>query len=645
MEAVTNDEQFVAGMARAVALVRDAVVRARQQGWISGAGEDAEEVSRPHDAATSLDVLRERLGLTATEVDVLWVLVGFELDPRVRALLSRLSGDVPAVTHGALLSTVYSVAARLAMSELGDAGPLVRSQLVLGRSDDAETAWSARRLRASKRVIELALGVQGLDAELDEIAKLETTSATVLGELELPDGARSRVRAALEAADRSGTVLIGRSGSGRRSLLAAAVAASGKRALAVECSHLADDDITFRSQLRVIVRECRLFDLVPLFRGLELLSERTAQLSIFESELEGLRYLATASRRVSRSWNRAPLLVELGDLSAHGRASLWRRELALTNEDNARMLASVYPVAPAVIVKASALALRSKGEEELEPRHVEIGIRTILDDQLAGLAHRVLVSQTWDDLVLPGEQRTAIIEMLARVRERSRVLEDWGFAQKVGKGVGITALFSGPPGTGKTMAAGLIAKALSIEVFQVDLSKIVSKWIGETEKNLARLFDAAEACHAMLLFDEADALFGKRTEVRSSNDRHANQEVNFLLQRMEHYAGICVLTTNHETAIDEAFRRRLSLHVRFPMPEVAERARLWAAMIPRAAPVSPDLPFATLAERYSMSGGYIRNAVLRAAYLAADEEAPISGGHLARAAQMEYEAMGRVLPR
>nr|MBA2540740.1 ATP-binding protein [Deltaproteobacteria bacterium] len=172
-----------------------------------------------------------------------------------------------------------------------------------------------------------------------------------------------------------------------------------------------------------------------------------------------------------------------------------------------------------------------------------------------------------------------------------------------------------------------------------------SKWIGETEKNLAALFDAAEAGHAILLFDEADAVFGKRTEVRSSNDRHANHETNYLLQRLESFTGICILTTNHDAAIDEAFRRRLSVHVRFPMPEADERKRLWQALIPKAAPTASELHFDQLGETFVMSGGYIRNAVLRAAFLAADAKTQIDAGFLLRAAQLEYEAMGKVVAR
>ncbi|MBA3541631.1 MAG: ATP-binding protein [Deltaproteobacteria bacterium] len=253
------------------------------------------------------------------------------------------------------------------------------------------------------------------------------------------------------------------------------------------------------------------------------------------------------------------------------------------------------------------------------------------------------ITQRWKDLVLPDDQTFAMLELLARIRERRLVYEDWGLGDRVGKGLGVSALFSGPPGTGKSMAAGLLAQTLEVEIYQVDLSKIVSKWIGETEKNLAALFDAAEAGHAILLLDEADALFGKRTSVQSSNDRHANQEVNYLLQRLESFAGICILTTNHDAAIDEAFRRRLSSHVRFPLPDADERERLWIALLAGAAPVSKELGLATLARTFVMSGGYIRNAVLRAAFLAADAKTEITAALLLQAAQLEYEGMGKIV--
>jgi len=193
------------------------------------------------------------------------------------------------------------------------------------------------------------------------------------------------------------------------------------------------------------------------------------------------------------------------------------------------------------------------------------------------------------------------------------------------------------------MVAGLIAEELGLDLYQIDLSRIVSKYVGETEKNLAQLFDAAEAGHAILLFDEADSLFAKRTEVKSSVDRYANLEVNYLLQRMEAFAGITILTTNHDTAIDEAFRRRISFKIDFPMPDEDERQRLWRVMVPTEAALAGDVDWEKLASRFAMSGGYIRNAVLRAAFLAADEGTPIAMKHLLRGGTLEYAAMGKII--
>jgi SpoVK/Ycf46/Vps4 family AAA+-type ATPase len=300
------------------------------------------------------------------------------------------------------------------------------------------------------------------------------------------------------------------------------------------------------------------------------------------------------------------------------------------------------PLAPALIHHAAQVAKAHANGRELAPEDIHAGVRAVLDDRLGDYARRVAVTQSWDDLVLPPDQREAIRYLIARIRQRRTVFEQWGFGAKVGKGLGTSALFSGPPGTGKTMVAALVAKELGLELYQVDMAKMVSKFIGETERNLAGLFDAAEAGHAILLFDEADSLFGKRTEVKSSNDRYANLETNYLLQRLESFMGICLLTSNHESNIDPAFQRRLSLHLRFELPEVEEREALWRAMLPAAAPVAQDLDMATFARRFVMSGGYIRNAALRAAFLAADEGTSISAAHLERAARHEYEGMGKI---
>ncbi len=232
---------------------------------------------------------------------------------------------------------------------------------------------------------------------------------------------------------------------------------------------------------------------------------------------------------------------------------------------------------------------------------------------------------------------------MARVRHAYRVFEDWRFPRGTARGGGVAALFTGPPGTGKTTVASLIAHELGRDLYRVDLSQIVSKWVGETEKQLGRVFAAAEAGHAVLLFDEADALFARRTEVKSASDRYANLEVNYLLQRVETWRGITILTTNLDASIDPALRRRLAAHITFWPPEHAERVTLWGRYLTTGAPVA-DVDLEALADDFpDMSGANIRNAALTAAFLAADGDTSITQELLERAARAEYRSMGRVL--
>jgi SpoVK/Ycf46/Vps4 family AAA+-type ATPase len=256
------------------------------------------------------------------------------------------------------------------------------------------------------------------------------------------------------------------------------------------------------------------------------------------------------------------------------------------------------------------------------------------------------VRQTWSDLVLPSDTLDDVRALIGRVRHAHVVLERWGFRRCLPRGSGVAALFSGPPGTGKTMVAGLLARELDLELYQIDLSRIVSKWVGETEKQLARVFDAAEAGHSLLLFDEADALFAKRSsDVKSAVDRYANLEVNYLLQRVESFGGTVILTTNLDTSIDPALRRRLASHIVFAMPDLPERVRLWSEML-RDAPVTDDLDIDALADEFpAMTGANIRNAVLAAAFQAADAGVTLAMQHLRRGARSEYRAMGRVFGR
>ncbi len=260
---------------------------------------------------------------------------------------------------------------------------------------------------------------------------------------------------------------------------------------------------------------------------------------------------------------------------------------------------------------------------------------------LEKLAQRLEPRGGWDDLVLPPQQTETLRQILAHVRCRATVNERWGFASRYGRGLGLSALFSGPSGTGKTMAADIIARELDLDLYRIDLATVVSKYIGETEKNLRAIFDAAEQSSAILLFDEADSLFGKRSEVRDSHDRYANLEVSYLLQRMEAYRGVAILTTNMQHALDPAFMRRIRFIVQFPFPDAAARARIWQRIFPSATPTG-RLEFERLAQ-LNISGGVICNIAMNAAFLAAQSDEAVGMKHLLSASRTEYSKMGKPL--
>jgi SpoVK/Ycf46/Vps4 family AAA+-type ATPase len=261
--------------------------------------------------------------------------------------------------------------------------------------------------------------------------------------------------------------------------------------------------------------------------------------------------------------------------------------------------------------------------------------------RLDELAQRVEMRAEWDDLVLPETQKGIMGEIAAHIRHRLTVYEGWGFARRSSLGLGTSVVFAGPSGTGKTLAAEVLASSLNLDLYRIDLSSVVSKYIGETEKNLRRIFDAAEFGGAILLFDEADALFGKRSEVKDSHDRYANIEVSFLLQQMEAYRGLAILTTNMLSAFDSAFLRRVRFVIQFPFPAAAERALIWSRIFPASTPVE-NLSLAKLA-RLNLTGGNIRNIALNAAFHAADAAEPVRMGHVLRATISEYAKLEKPL--
>jgi hypothetical protein len=335
---------------------------------------------------------------------------------------------------------------------------------------------------------------------------------------------------------------------------------------------------------------------------------------------------------------RATLTVEVRKPTSGEQREAWQRALGeSTSGWNGELerLVSQFDFSTAAIF-ATAGSLGEKDSNDLWA-----ACRLRARPRLQDLAQHIVSSATWADIVLPAAQMRTLQMIALQVRHRARVCDEWGFAEKSNRGLGLSALFAGPSGTGKTLAAEILANELELDLFRIDLSAVVSKYIGETEKNLRRVFDAAEEGGAVLLFDEADALFGKRSEVKDSHDRYANVEISYLLQRMEAYRGLAILTTNMKEGLDPAFLRRLRFVVQFPFPDQAQRAEIWRRIFPAKTPT--DALDLECLSRLSISGGNIRSIALNAAFAAADAGEPVRMLHLLRAARLEYEKLEKPL--
>jgi ATP-dependent 26S proteasome regulatory subunit len=589
------------------------------------------------------------------------ILVAADLDRDVHRVLRRLSADPMAVgvPVDGLIAVIegFGEDPVTALRALWPASPLVGRGLV--HVLDATKPPLSQQVTVPTRILEyVATGepaqpVRPISIE-PAVAVTSLCPVPVRGQGGASAAAHLR-RALAGATGRVPLWLVGAPGSGRRTVLAAVAAELGKRLVCV--SHASIAGHAPGAVVASLWRELLLGDgLVCLYDASPVVEVGSAEQAMRNLEVDPgflalldtivaarlpLVFVSTQAPPV-HAFDHAVQVVQLDPARRDDAVALWRRGLP---DVDVADLATRFRLPPGRIVRAIAAARTQAAAEHGGPvtaSDVTQAISLGVAQQVSVLGNRIEDTQSWDDIVLPADTLESVREMVARVRHRHHVLDQWGFRTKLSKGLGVAALFHGPPGTGKTMVASLIARELGQELYQVDLSRMVSKWIGETEKNLAKVFDAAEGANVMLLFDEADSLFGKRTEVSSSNDRHANAEVNYLLQRVERFEGVCILTTNFERSIDAAFKRRLAFRIEFPMPDERERAELWRRMVPRSASVGHDVDYTRLARSYELAGGNIRNALLRAAFLAADQGQAITMDILQRAVKLEYRDAGKL---
>ncbi len=578
--------------------------------------------------------------LSPFERELLLLAAGLELDHGLRTTVTAANGGSPHLSFAFALGYLTQPH----WDALSPQAPLRYWRLV---EPEPTGALVQAALKLDERILHFITGVPSGDQRLHGIARFVDPSIplnSIDGEL------AQRIARTLANDAPYGPVIVLHAEppdpAAQRDLALAAVAHAGQPALWISAQDLPADAAELATIARGIDREAGLAGAIPLL-AVETANAEPAALGLvgrLHSTVLWLGAPSTALAALPQPRRVLRLEVPKPD-AASSRAALlarWRRSMPLAAADDAAGLAieraaAQFHLGPAAFDE---IMLRLDGSAPAErSAAVWSAAREASRGGLDGLAQRIPSQIGFDDLVLPPAQLASLREIARQLRQRERVYRDWGFGEKHSRGQGLTALFAGESGTGKTLAAEAIANEVELDLYRIDLATVVSKYIGETEKNLKRLFDAAESGGAVLLFDEADALFGKRSEVKDSHDRYANIEVAYLLQRVEAYRGLAILTTNMRSALDRAFLRRIRFIVNFPFPDMAARERIWRLQFPPRAPLGAiDL---TALARLNLAGGNIRNIALNAAFKAADAGSAIDQPALLAAARAEFAKLER----
>ncbi len=634
-------------MAAAVARVRDALRRHAARG--RGADSPSEVFASPPQPAEAeigssggafaLDTVCGAFGLTPFERDVLVLCAAMELDASVPSLCAEAQGNPRYAfpTFGLTLAALPGAH----WSAISPESPLRRWRLI--HMGDGQTLTSSP-LRVDERVLHYLTGVPHLDERLRGLVdRVAIPSALAVSHQALADSISESLA---EAATGAWQIiqLCGADQLGCRGVVARACERLSRPLFAMRAANLPSSPYEREALARIWEREAALAGSVLLLDCED--GERESLEAATEFVDGVLAPVVVSGNEPLRLRRCQSARFDLLRPGADEQSDIWRASLGSVAERvNGRLNAIVdqFNLTPDRIRTASAqvVAQARWAPPESLGSALWAACRVQARPNLENLAQRITPSARWDDLVLPAAHKAILKTLRIHVRERARVYRQWGFAARYSRGLGISALFAGASGTGKTMAAEVLAGELELDLYRIDLSAVVSKYIGETEKNLRRVFDAPEAGGAILLFDEADALFGKRSEVKDSHDRHANIEISYLLQRMESYRGLAILTTNMKSALDSAFLRRIRFIVDFPFPDARMREKIWEGVFPTETPLG-SVNFKQLA-RLNIAGGNIRNIAMNAAFLAASENEPVQMSHLLMAARTEYAKIEKPL--
>lgn len=616
-----------------------------------------------------LDRVQALFHLSTVEIDALLICLASEIDLRYERLFGYLQDDItkrrPSVDLVLNLLSPSFEAKLKGRHSFAPQAPLFK-QRILHLFDDPSQPHPpllSKYLKADQRIVAYLLNSDEVEPELAPYVKL-VNPQTEMQDLLLVTDVKERLLQLSYAHRDSEDPLIfyfqGPYGVGKETTAAALCREVGMRLITVDGEKLQSaEDLSFATAITLIMREALLQNAVLYWRGFDILlaDERLPWRDLLLSALEerpGLTILAG-----DMVWEPMNALHELSFVRVEfprpsyvERRQLWPLSLngSMTVESEADMdeLASTFRFTGGQIRDAAATARnlarwRDPHDGQITRADLYAASRLQSNRKLGELARKITPHYRWDDIVLPTDRMAQLREIVNQMKYRATVYDEWGFDGKLAMGKGINALFAGPSGTGKTMAADIMAGELGLDLYKIDLSTVVSKYIGETEKNLARIFTEAETSNSILFFDEADALFGKRSEVRDSHDRYANIEISYLLQRMEEYDGIVILATNLHKNMDDAFVRRMHFTIEFPFPNARNRLHIWEKIWPVETPRSDSLDLDFMAQRFEVAGGNIRNIALSAAFLAADDGREIDMHHLIGATRREYQKMGKVV--
>ena len=640
-----NQRYLMARLALVRAALEEHAAREREAAGAAARPEESREAAEQAlqeaasalPSAAALDHLCSAFGLSPFERDLLLMCAGVELDASFARFVASLRGGNQHPTFGLALAALPEAH----WSALTPQAPLRRWRLL---EVGAGATLTDSPLNVDERTLHYLAGITYLDARLQGIveemaapADLSRSHAQLAERIALfwagSEEARTRFVVHLGGDERGGKIAVA----------SAACAALGVRLYLLRAENIPAPASEREALARLWEREVALGSCALLVEEDE--TKRGSAIPLFIESVDGM--LLISSREPLRPLRRNVLRVDVGKPDAAESQALWLRALgsgaAASLDGQLDHVVSQFSLDSRGMQAAAAQATSetSAGEGADFAARLWDACRVQARPRLDDLAQRIESESGWEDIVLPAAQLQTLREIAAQVRRRAQVYERWGFAAKGRRGLGISALFAGPSGTGKTLAAEVLANDLRLDLYRIDLSQVVSKYIGETEKNLRRVFDAAEDGGAVLLFDEADALFGKRSEVKDSHDRYANIEISYLLQRMEAYRGLAILTTNMKGVLDTAFLRRLRFVVQFPFPDAAQRALIWRRVFPDATPTE-GLDAAKLA-RLSVAGGNIRNIAIQAAFLAAHAGEPVGMRHLLAAARAEYAKLEKTM--